>query len=191
MLGTQRQGDQIGSLLAGAHLLGHENEITHEEALEWVHKSDWEEYESKEIDSDERQCLNKIMSHITNVRSGGKIVERTIGEMVMQLMENIPGTPDAWSNGDNAIPYVDVDETLRRYGMRLTEDKDFLLISNSNNFIQRILSDTAWSKNWGKILQRLPGASKVVSARFLYGSINRAVKVPVSVVSAETEDINP
>jgi len=191
VLGTQRQGDQIGSLLAGAHILANENEVTHDEALEWVHQSDWAEYEAKDIDSDERQCLNKIMSHITNVRTGGKVVERTIGEMVMQLTENLGGIPDGWHNGDNAIPYIDVDETLRRYGMRLTDDKDFLLISNSNNFIARILSDTAWLKNWGKILQRLPGASKVVSARFLYGSINRAVKVPISVVSAETEEINP
>jgi len=186
VLGTQRQGDQIGTLLAGAHLLANEHEVTHEEALKWVNESDWAEYEAKDIDSDERQCLNKIMSSIITLRTGGKAVDRTVGEMVMQLLENISGVPDGWSNGDNAVPYVDVEESLRRFGMRLTPDKDFLLISNSNNFIAKLLGDTPWSKNWGKILQRLPGSSKLASARFLYGVINRATQIPIDIVSAET-----
>ena len=188
VLGTQRQGDQIGSLLAGAHLLGNEDEVSYDEAMAWVRESDWEEYEARDFDSDERQCLNRIMAHIANVRTGGKVIERTIGEMVMQLLEPLDGVPDGWSTGDNAIRYEDVEETLKRFGLKLTADKTELMVSNSNNFLAKLLADTAWSKNWGKILQRLPGAEKVISARFLYGNIQRAVRIPIDVVSAETQE---
>lgn len=174
VLGEQRQGDQLGALLAGAYSLFTEKEITYENALAWVADKDWSEERSLEGTKDELSLVAYILDQMTMVEGDMAKVERSIGELV-QIAAN-------WKS-DPGIGWQTANDRLKRLGMKvdtddITNDR-WLVISNSSEQVRKLLRDTAWNKNHARILMRLPGAVEKTTARFASGAITRAVAIPL------------
>ena len=167
VLGSQRAGDQIGALLAGAYSLHSDNIITASEAAAYIEKQDWSESKASRDDTDEAKCLAFLMQTIVKVPSVGGPVDRSIAD----LMGIASGRTDSTiAERDAAIA------TLGLYGMR--GDAANMTISISHNAIGKILRDTEWAKTWGRTLKRLPNA-KATEWGVRFGSVkNRGIEIP-------------
>jgi putative DNA primase/helicase len=146
----QRVGDQFGVLLAGAYSLASDKPITYDDAYTWIDAQDWTGQSAIEDQSDEIRCLNRILEHIMIYPVMNERIEQSIGEMLYH-------GPD--SSGS---------EALERIGIKVQDHPDgkIIVISDSHAGIQKILKDTPWPNNWGRILKRLDGAFSKKSVRF-------------------------
>lgn len=167
----QRIGDQFGSLLSGAYSLADDGLIDIEKAKKWVDSQDWEDQVSGDTETDETNCLNRILEYIiTVIDTGNQRREYSISEIL--------NDPDLYLNAE-------IKKSIERIGLKvLVEyDKDFdktykyLLVADSHRCIKKILSGEIWEKNWSRILRRIPGAEQKKPVKFA-GNSARSTKIP-------------
>lgn len=163
-LGSQRAGDQMGALLAGAYSLYSTLEISAEDATKWVQQQDWGEAVESDDLTDEARCLSVILESVIRVETGRGFAEMSIGEAVGYT------PPVAGAPGPDLT--VNVKAALERNGIR--HDGEVMTVSNTHSGIARILQHTPWAKNWSRILARLPGAEKT-GTKYFAGSAARGV----------------
>lgn len=176
VLGSQRAGDQLGALLAGAYAMQRDGEVALEAARAWVKAQSWDEQVEAEDEGDERALLDEILSHQVRVEGnpgfngGPQYLQRSIGELVAIA---------AGSSGalGGEIPRETAEDVLRRHGLMVVGEE--LLVSHSHAEVRKILQSTPWAGGWVRILGRLPGANQARSARFA-GVQQRAVGIPIS-----------
>lgn len=178
-IGSQRAGDQIGILLAGAYALHSTRVISDSEARDWVNGQDWSDERNINDQRDEEQLLSFLMARVLEVNGidfNGRTTRarRTVGQLVRVAAD---------LKIDAAVSRETADDELRLIGLRVLPDGT-LAIANTHDALDRILRDTPWSANWGKILQRhdLVSAS-ATPVRMNPGVKSRASLVPVSLIA--------
>jgi putative DNA primase/helicase len=179
---SQRQGDQYGTLLAGAWSLMNTNVATEADAFQLIDSNDWAAYREAAEQPDEERCLQHILQHQVRVEverteiSAGKVFSRNavITRTIWELVEAFTGGSESAE-----IPAEAAETHLGRIGIRV--DAGRLLISNSALGLRRILADTAWSHSWHTVLGRLPDAQKAGKVRFKgMKDPTRAVSLPIA-----------
>jgi putative DNA primase/helicase len=175
IIGTQRLGDQIGTMLAGAYALHANGLITPEDALQWIEKQDWADQTAIQEVKDEQSCLSYILEQIMRVSGRFATVERSVGELVELATSPL--------KRDESIPEDVATDQLLRIGIRI--DGDGIVIANTHTSIGKMLSGTVWSREWGRILKRVDGAQARGSARFGGGGSHRGVWIPLSAVTGK------
>jgi putative DNA primase/helicase len=166
-LGAQRDGDQIGALLAGAFALTSGRKITPEQAAEWCAKQDWSTFAQNESDMDEKQCLACLLSGLVEHDDGGRRVRRSIGEIITIALDH--KRPDHERKTAR--------ETLERHGVGIR--RDGIDVSNSLSELKRIFADTTFAGKWSDQLKRLDGAKTLAASHFNRAQ-TRAVRLPMS-----------
>jgi putative DNA primase/helicase len=178
---SQRQGDQYGTLLAGAWSLMNTRIATEADAYQLIDSNDWAAYRESAEQPDEERCLQHILQHQIRVEverveiSAGKVFNRNgiITRTVWELVEAVRGATEPAD-----IPADAAEAHLGRIGIRVQDDR--LLIANTALGLQKILADTPWSHSWPTVLSRIPGAEKPGKVRFKGMSHNsRAVSLPI------------
>ena len=169
---SQREGDQYGTLLAGAWSLMNQHVATESDAYTLIDQNDWQPYKEANAEPDEHRCLQTILQHQLRVEADRTTLSRTIGELVEIANHTAPSidiTPDT------------AEAHLGRIGIK-TEDGN-LYISNTAKGIERILADTPWAHSWSTVLSRIPGAIRAGVTRFKgIGSVSRSVSVPIRTI---------
>lgn len=170
VIGSQRIGDQLGTLLAGYFALTADGVTDAGTARAICEQIDYTEAREAEAVRDEESLLQTLLQ--TQVRfdePGGKgSMMRSLGELVQRA---------AGIDTSAEMSQADANEVLRRHGMRV--DGRALLVANSHVEIKRALTNTPWGSGWRRVLMRADGAeSGQVSARFGSG-VSRYVSVPV------------
>jgi len=180
-LDSQRTGDQLGALLAGAYSLTSDSEISLEDAKKWIKERDWSAEKLLESTRDEVKIINKIMDSETMVETTGYgRITRTIGELVIIARGDVMAQSEYMINEDLAKT------TIRRLGMRV--DGFNLVISDTSDYINRLLSNTPYSKNFNTILCRIDGAQKMEPTTFASGIKSRAVKIDTRAIFGDYEN---
>lgn len=174
VLGEQRQGDQLGALLAGAYSLHRDGLVEYDNAVKWIEQQDWSEEKGMEKTRDEYALVSYIMEQITRLNGRFSTTERNVGELVQIV---------AGARSETEIGEKDAYERLKRLGIRV--ENDSIVISNTAQWLTRTLQGTPWASNHNKILQRLEGAETVDATRFGSGIQTRAVEIPLSLVVAD------
>lgn len=172
VIGQRRIGDQVGAMLAGAYSLTSNKEISYEDAVKWVEARDWTEERGLELTKDEYQLFGKIMGHITSLETETGRIDRSIGEIIMVAIG---------MRGEFGCSPETAHARLRRLGIMVKDDR--ILIANQSEGITSIIRDTAWSKNYSRILERLPNAERVEPRAYTPGIKSRGVSVPLSIVT--------
>lgn len=167
VMGEQRAGDQLGTLLAGAWSLISDEQVTFEQATDWVNQQDWgDQKDEVHGQSDEAALLAFLMQQLVRISTNNGTRDVAIGELVAMVDRN------DWEEGKAAT------QILGRYGLKVADGG--LVVSNSADGIKRLLAKTPWSVNWGKVLRRLPNARACGVTYFGYPkSESRAVWVPL------------
>ncbi len=169
-LGSQRAGDQMGALLAGAYSLYSAAEISAEDAIKWVQQQDWGEAVDSDELTDEARCLSVILESVIRVDTGRGFTEMSIGEAVSYER---PLAGDAVQDLSKKISAA-----LERNGIK--HDGGQMIVSNTHSGVAKILQHTPWSKNWSRILTRMPGAEKT-GTKWFAGSAAKGVGLLVDV----------
>jgi putative DNA primase/helicase len=168
VLGEQRIGDQLGPMLAGAYALTSDNMVSYENALKWVQEQEWTEEREVDAGSDEYALLQYIYNQHIRVQVHGGYVETTVTEAIEIASGRVQ---------DDNLGSERAADNLKRIGILAFEDQ--LIISNTHEWLRRILKETQWAKNHHKILKRLPGATSIGPIRFSGQSQARAIAIPM------------
>lgn len=171
---SQRQGDQYGTLLAGAWSLYSSEVPTETQAFGLIDGNDWEAYRESTEQPDEIRCIQLILQHQVRVEGDrGNAYHRAVGELV-DLANPASTTTSLEISAGAAAAH------LGRIGLRV--DGDRLLVSNTAQGIRKILNDTAWAHSWPTVLSRIAGSAKTPVVRFHNGpgGVSRAAALPLS-----------
>lgn len=169
VIGTQRLGDQIGALLAGAYSLHKNGLISPEDARDWVEAQDWSEESTLQDRKDELACLSHILEHTVRVGS----IERSVGELINIVYGK--------SIGDNSVSHDEAHNILVRHGIKV--ELEGVKFANSHTSLASILKGTLWAKEWGRILKRVEGSeARPNPERFGAGGLHRCVIVPFDAI---------
>lgn len=172
-LGSNRAGDQVGTLLAGYYALTSSRELSLDEARAIVAKETLDSANSADAERDEQRLVNFLFQQIITVKVGGSPYDRTIGRLVK-----------AAAGGDENVNEKVAAEVLLDYGIKFDAQAGGVWIANKHAALAEILKETPWSANWNRALKRLDGA--LPSEKPVYfgagypGSPPRAVFVPVN-----------
>ena len=168
---SQRQGDQYGTLLAGAWSLANSRPATIEDAYQLIDANSWDAY-TEQTEADEERCLQHILQHQVRVESEERICTRTLGELVEITLRH---------RLDNDVTTRQAHDALSRHGLKVNEDQNRLLISHTAKAIANILRETAWGNGWSTVLSRLTGAERIAAVRFSgAGAVSRAISIPIA-----------
>jgi putative DNA primase/helicase len=174
VLGEQRAGDQLGALLAGAYSLESDDELTADEAREWVEARDWTEQRNEARgQSDERACWSYLLQQRLDVSTGHGRESLPVGVLIdIATRKKRSATVD----DERAT------EALLIAGFKIMPDEVTVAVSNGGEDIRRMLDGKPWASDWGRVLKRLPGAK--ASTGMVYfgfkGSEKRATLVPIT-----------
>ena len=169
--GNQRNGDQYGTLMAGAWIVYSDIAPTKEEALELCAEIELAKFCEDDHKPEERECLDFITQHQIRVEGTEKIVTRTIGELVELAAEKAL---------DRELLKGQVEAVLGRNGIKVADGSIF--ISKTSKAIASIFKQTSYENGWRGLLETIPGASTTQSPIYFKGagSQSRAVKIPLS-----------
>ena len=168
---SQREGDQYGTLLAGAWSLMNSRPATIDDAYQLIDSNNWEPYR-EQTEADERRCIQSILQHQVRVESEERICTRTLGELVEITASH---------RLDNEVTTRQALDALSRYGLKADEEQGRLLVSNTAQAIATILRDTPWANGWSTVLSRLPGAERMAPVRFSgAGAVSRAISLQIA-----------
>jgi len=174
VLGNKRTADQLSALMAGSLLLETDALISFDEAVKMIQSYKWEDEIGLDQTRDEMQLFERLMTHQLRVEGvDGRTVERTIGELINVAAGLV-------SELIKGVYKREADQLLRRHGFIVNTKTSRVYISTSNaSSVFRILKDTNWANNFGRILERLPEARPETSRTFTNGLKSRCVSVPL------------
>lgn len=153
-INDQRQGDQLGTLLAGAYGLKNDGRITPKSAEKMIESLDWSDHHLHNSGpSDQRRLMDEILSARVRYEGERTVSERTIGELISATQGEIVDGVDRFR----------VPDLLERYGIKVRGSE--VLVANSHRWIREALADTPWANSWAPVLGYAEGAERSVLAR--------------------------
>jgi putative DNA primase/helicase len=167
VIGSQRIGDQVGTLLAGHWGMLNSSIVSLDEARRSVEGMDFSDASDAEEVSDEESCLAKIIESQVRFDTDHGPKTRTIGEII-----------DCAAGNElvEGMTKKDANRVLKRFGLAV--DAGCLFVANSHTELEKLLRGTPWAAGWRRVLSRLDGAESTAHVRFA-GSRSRAVSVPI------------
>jgi putative DNA primase/helicase len=154
ILGSRRDGDQIGPLIAGAYSLTSNRVISKDEAEKWMQSQNWDWHRAAKDIGDAEKLMQTIMTARVRYDDGGMGRESSIGELVSRA---------AITNG---IGFDAAVKGLSGYGIKIKDGE--LLIANNSPPLRRVLQDTPWAV-WSRTLGDYPGANNAGNRATYFG----------------------
>ncbi len=184
-VGTRRQGDQLGTLLAGAWSLNSDSVVTPEQARAYVTKEEFAETIEANDDGDDLRCLRHLLAH--RIRISGS--EYPIGALIEAVRFAGYERPSGMLSADAAH------QALRFAGIAVkersrTEPRIGLFVSTNHPDIRRALRETPWDAGWARTLARIEGAEsgRGVVCRYTSTSMSKAVWIPIEVIEGDASN---
>ena len=165
-----RAGDQLGPMIAGAFSLTSTARISHDAAMDWMRKQDWDWHTQTRESEDSGVLLTHIMTSRVRYDHAGMMRESTIGDMVVQAADVQAAGHDGAISG------------LRPYGIKVADGR--VIISNTAPPLRKLLADTPYVP-WARGLSEIDGAEAEKATYFMTGLITRAVSFPLAAVTGD------
>lgn len=165
--GSQRDGDQYGTLLAGAWSLISREMATLADAMAMIDLYDWSEHrENNETDEGERALAALMGAH---VRAAGG-AEVTINE----LIRSAKGYPTEGCS----VTGISAEAMLQRIGMRIEGQR--LILSNTSNELKRLMAGTPFEADLRGVLLRVRGADRYGNKSIKFSGVaSKAISIPL------------
>ena len=167
-LGSQRDSDQFGALLAGAFSLTSNREINPEGAAEFCARQDWSSMSSDGGDRDEANCLTHLLeAAVLADLDSGPPTRTTVVELCRTMVEYNHDSKQATA----------ARAALERIGIAV--QREGVAIANGHDELRRIYRETIWADKWKDQFKRLDGAKELPCAT-INGIKKRAVRLPLT-----------
>lgn len=166
--GSQREGDQYGTLLAGAWSVMSSETVDLDGALGLIDSYDWSEHrENNEVDESER-AMSALMGALIRV-SG---VDISVNELVrVACGQTIEGVTITQPNSAEAV--------LQRHGIRTMQAEGVLILSNTSEQLKHLMVGTPFEADLRGVLLRVKGAKRYPKAVKFSGIPSRAISLPL------------
>lgn len=175
---NQRQGDQMGPMLAGCYSLTSSRLITRADADKWIAATDWGWNDTHSDMSDAEKLVMHIMSARVRFDAFGRGMESSIGELVGRANDDGDGEQKTSANA------------LRGYGIKIHGGR--ILIANVNPLLSRILNDTPWGV-WSRTLGDYDGSDNHGNKNVYFGVglSCKVVSLPLTMVlGGDIDDVS-
>lgn len=174
--GTQRLGDQYGTLLAGAWSMCFSEPVTPEQAAAMIDRYEWAEFtEGGEVDDSEkalRAILEAKIMHKGDAISVGSIITLANDGIVEGL----------------TLEASIAKRLMRDNGMNFS--KGHLVFQNGSKALTKMVADTPFAADLSGQLLRVPNAKKFTGCRF-GSTMSRAIGIPLAQVVHPNDDEPP
>jgi putative DNA primase/helicase len=169
-LGTRRLGDQIGGLLAGAHLLRSSERLSTADAAAILADVDLSTELQVVPETEQEMCWRHLCaSSVTIDMSGGRQrMTVSLGELMLCIV-----SPEMV--GDE-IDHAVAMGALARRGVRVRDGT--IIIANQHPELDRMFRGTPYRPGWSRMLLRLPGAEVTPNSQRFVAVKSRAVAIP-------------
>ncbi|EPB8478535.1 toprim domain-containing protein [Escherichia coli] len=178
-LESQRNGDQIGALLAGAWCLRHSKAPTFEDAERVISDIDWSERKTTHVE-EEVSLIATLVATPVNVGGGMRM---TIGD----LIEYAAGMGD-----DQVMTWKNAAHQLQMYGMKVFPAEGRVKIHTANRELLAAMEGTKFSTGFHDRLRRIEGADTMSGKTFRIGNASRnGVAIPLSALIEVDDNQSP
>lgn len=173
VFGSQRDGDQYGTLLAGAWSLISDAVATPEQAEVMIKEYDWSEHLEGADEDESQRALAALMEAKIRVNH----VDITVNELICEASGiDVPGLDIGGSKADIF---------LQRHGMRVKDG--FVVLSNMSNELRRLVVDTPYAADLRGMLLRLPGADRNQNRPLKFSGVqSKCIRIPLSPILTDT-----
>lgn len=176
---NQRDGDQYGTLLAGAWSLTHDRIATFAEAENLVRDKRWRTYVENTEDDEEPAKAKAVLLGVHVMIKGTERV--TIYELIVAAAGKGIKTTN-----------VSVDEAaaiLCRYGIKISPRKypGMLAVAPSHHELLKLIGDAPCTIDLRRQLMGLPGAKNTDGSIRFNGSKDRCVLIPLATILGDDE----
>ncbi len=174
--GSQRDGDQYGTLLAGAWSLVEDGVASIEAASKMIDSFDWSEHrENNEVDEGER-ALAALMGALVRIPGA----EVTVNELIRRAQGvDVDGL---------TMQAPSAEAVLQRHGMRT--DGRRLILSNTSTELRRLVEGTPFEADLRGVLLRVKGADRYENRSIKFNGIaSKAISLPLDHLL--TDDMGP
>lgn len=172
MTNSPRLGDQLGTLLAGARSLYSTELIDYKMARAYIERLDFSNYMTEKHAREDVSLIHHICGSMIKVETRHGPRDRTIGELVYQLLYN-PYSDD--------VDIRECETTLARYGIRLPKgkmDMPGLCVATNVMNLNRIMEMSHYAEGWADVLLRHPYVKKLNKTMRFGGENSRALFIP-------------
>lgn len=170
---SARNADQFSHLLAGAHMLTSNDVISRDDAEKLVNAIDDDISGASSTTKDHEKLISRLMeSQIEVLSEVGSSIRISVGEAVSVARGN-PSSEDVIITERSAVA------ALARRGIKVSDDKREVVISNTHSGLRAMLRGTPWSDGWHRILRRVPGSTASGGVVRFGPVVSRATSVPV------------
>jgi hypothetical protein len=165
--GSQRDGDQYGTLLAGAWSLISRELADRNAALEMIDMYDWSEHrENNETDEGER-ALAALMGALVRISGSAEV---TVNELIR--------VAKGYAVDGVTMAMTSAEAVLQRHGMRVEGNR--LVLSNTSAELRRLMQGTPFEADLRGVLLRLRGADRLNNqSRKFSGVPSKAISIPL------------
>jgi len=177
--GSQRDGDQYGTLMAGAWSLISDQEATQDQATKLLDRYDWGEYLENADTEESVKALGALLE--AQMRLSGGIVVNVFEVIRRAYGEHVPGLE---------IDAGLADSVLQRHGMKIRGER--LLLSNNSQELRRLVAGTPYESDLRGQLLRVRGADRYDNRSQKFNGIDsKCISLPLAIILADEDDPNP
>jgi putative DNA primase/helicase len=172
ILGSQRIGDQLGTLIAGAYAMQNDDVADRFTAENYVREMELSELNTVKDKRDEESCLSVLLQSIHKLQDRyNKPTERSLGEILSVVCEN---------KLDSDLDFDMCSKYLLMIGIR--EGDDGVIFASHSESLNRILVNTPWRDTYSRMLKRIPRAQATNPIRFGPGVKDRGIIIPIDYI---------
>lgn len=176
--GSQREGDQLGTLLAGAWSMGHDEVATDDQAKAMIDSYDWKEHTEDHDQDDAERALGDVLDAKIRV---GSVGELSVYELIREC---------STVHKLGTLQSKDADAALRRHGIRVEISQNRLIFGTSVKTLKELVVKSSYATDLRGQLLRLPGADRYDNKPLKFNGRNsKVVAIPLApILKGEATD---
>jgi hypothetical protein len=167
--GSQRDGDQFGTLMAGAWSMISSHPVTDTQALMTIDKFDWKEHTEDHAQDDAMRALEAVLG--SKIRMPGAIGEVSVFELIRE------STTGGYREG--LLDQIMAAAALRRHGMIVDESSKVVLFGVTVSNLAHLVEKTPFASDLRGQLLRVHGSCRWDKLVSFNGSKSRAIAIPI------------
>lgn len=178
--GTQRDGDQFGTLLAGCWCLQKSTVPTEADAMVLIKGYDWHEHVEDNDQDDASKAVEALLSAKLRTNSlSGSIIDFTVYELIRETSP---------MHRHNLVDHQVADDTLRRHGIRVEMAAGEVWFGTSVSNLIRLVKDMSFVTDLRGQLLRVKGAKRISTKKF-NGHDSKCVGIPLTPILGEEKEV--
>lgn len=179
ILKNRRNGDQVGTLLAGAYMITHDEVPTAQEAVEFINKNNIEGmFANEEKKSGPDELMDAILSAKIELSDGEQRSKVSIGRAILYYFASMGFGAEFGLYEKYAFPGADavlIGRELPSYGIKLTDygKKPGIKIAVNHAGLSELLKKTSFSGSYDGIVDRCRGFIKKSTGASMFDATNK------------------